>query len=314
MHRGLVLNIQRYCLHDGPGIRTTVFLKGCPLSCQWCHNPESQPAEPTIAISESRCIRCGLCLEACPRGGDKRGWDSFSKRSPAPFFVEAADCVHCGACVEACPTGARQWVGSSMPARQVVDEVLRDRPFHDQSSGGVTLSGGEPLMQPAFLIPLLRSLKDHDVHTAVDTCGFAPRQTVADVARHTDLFLYDLKCLDDGLHRRHTGVSNLSILDNLKALTALNANIWVRIPLIPGFNLDDTLLGELADFIASLQGIRQVNLLPYHRLGANKWQRDEGGVSVSEARSARTDPITPEQIDRALHWFRGAGLTTFVGG
>ena len=280
MDRGLVFNIQRYCLHDGPGIRTTVFLKGCPLSCSWCHNPESQPRGPAIRVMESRCVRCGHCHEACPQEEQAVAHhDSLPADVPPEHRLETqrpiirADCTFCGACVDACPTGARQMVGREMTVDEVVAEVLHDRMFHDQSGGGVTLSGGEPLAQAPFVLRLLQALRRRSIHTALDTSGFAPRQVILDVAPWVDLFLYDVKCVDDQAHRRQTGVSNTLILENLKTLGAIHANIWIRIPLVSGFNLDDAQLDASARYVASIPGVQQVNLLPYHRMGTGKSQR-----------------------------------------
>jgi len=314
MERGLVFNIQRYCLHDGPGIRTTVFLKGCPLSCSWCHNPESQPREPAIRVIESRCVRCGHCHEACPQEQAGKRVDSSSHVPNDQRPVIPADCTLCGACVEACPTGARQMVGRDMTVEDVVNEVLRDRMFHDQSGGGATLSGGEPLAQAPFVLRLLQALRARSIHTALDTSGFAPRQVILDVAPWVDLFLYDVKCVDDQAHRLQTGVSNALILENLKTLGAIHANIWVRIPLVSGFNLDDAQLDASARYVASIPGVQQVNLLPYHRMGTGKSQRHGDPTAGEPLGLSAADDISPEQIDRAANLFRAAGLRTLVGG
>jgi pyruvate formate lyase activating enzyme len=298
MEPGRILNIQRYCLHDGPGIRTTVFLKGCPLTCPWCHNPESQQAEAEVRVLEARCVRCGQCSEACPQRSAEETVDQADIR-----------CTRCGMCVEACPTGARQMLGQLMTVEQVLERVLRDRLFYDDSGGGVTLSGGEPLMQPHFSLGLLRACRGQSVHTALDTCGYASRDTLLALAAEVDLFLYDLKCMDDQLHRAQTGVSNESILENLQALAAIHDNIWIRIPLIPGFNDSPDQLESAARFVATLPGARQVNLLPYHKLGTDKAKWRAASDETSRVASASEE-----------HWrtlaaaLRSTGLPVLIGG
>jgi len=287
---GLVFNIQRYSLHDGPGIRATVFLKGCPLSCAWCHNPESRAPAPELRWLQSRCMDCGECLAACP------------ERHGAPRTAhEAGRCTLCGSCVEACPTGAREIMGRHMSVAEVVDHLLRDRVFMDQSHGGVTISGGEPLAQPEFTRQLLDALRAESVHTALDTCGFAPTQVLLAVAAAADLVLYDIKAIDDQVHRRHTGVSNHLILANLETLARAHNNIWVRVPLLPEVNVDAESLAGIARFVASIGGIRQVNLLPYHELGTTK-ARPTDGVETK----CRLGTLSDAQVRRAVAIFRAA--------
>lgn len=294
MLSGKVLNIQRYAIHDGPGIRTTVFLQGCPLRCWWCHNPESQPAEPAIAVLESRCIRCHTCWEVCPLCVDNT--QAADGRAP---------CRACGACVAACPTAARQMIGRAMTVDDVLATILEDRIFYDQSGGGVTFSGGEPLAQPEFLESLLRACRAAGVHTAVDTCGHASEEALLTAARYTDLFLYDLKLIDPQQHAAETGQSNQRVLANLAALGRLGANIWIRVPLVPGVNNDDESLAALARVAAATAGVSQVNLLPYHTLGTYK-----GGRS----RFSEVEACPVAAVAAAASHFEAAGLRVCAGG
>ncbi len=303
MDRGLIFNIQRYSLHDGPGIRTTVFLKGCPLTCLWCHNPESKSRQREIRVVESRCVRCGRCLEACSQG-------------PLAAVADAPEtCTHCGECVAACPTGARQLVGREMSVPEVVHEVLRDRTFFDQSGGGATLSGGEPLLQAAFVRRLLEAFRREAVHTALDTSGYAPTEALLDVAAWVDLFLFDLKSLDSTVHHRQTGVPNDLILQNLQTLGSIHDNIWIRVPLVPGFNTDIGQLAATARYVATIPGVKQVNLLPYHRMGSGK-VNPAGGASghPKSAGPPIFGDLSREQLDEAAELFRAAGLHTLIGG
>ncbi len=277
MQQGTVFNIQRFSLHDGPGIRTTVFLLGCPLACAWCHNPEGMSFQPEVVIVGNRCIRCGECVEACPRdlpSGDGRG-----------FSGDRADCTVCGTCVDVCPTEARQLVGRSMTVDEVLTEVLKDRVFYDESGGGVTFSGGEPLSQAEFLLAALEACRAEGIHTAVDTCGYAPWETLRAVAALTDLFLYDLKATDDRVHRKYTGVSNASILENLKALGGEHGAIWLRVPVVPGVNDCTENFAVTGKLASSIPAVRRVSLLPYHAMGNGKRERVGRPAELSDLRS-----------------------------
>lgn len=303
MLQGTIFNIQRYSLHDGPGIRTTVFFKGCPLRCSWCHNPESQAAEPTVSYLENRCVRCGMCIAACPQGGmGPGGWPEQARR-----------CVRCGACVEVCPSGARQLIGRTLTVDELLDEILKDRLFFEESGGGATFSGGEPLLQSGFLAAVLARCRAEMLHTVVDTCGHASTDALLNIARLVDLFLYDIKALDDDLHRRLTGASNGLILENLRALSRVHRNIWLRVPLLPGLNDSDEQLGNLSRFAASVPAVRRVHLLPYHRLGSQKL----ASLGCAEPDSAGGRPArepTADDLQRAAEFFRTAGLPVYTGG
>ena len=294
---GLVFDIQRFSLHDGPGIRTTVFLKGCPLSCPWCHNPEGVSPRPEVLFAPGRCVRCGACADVCPEA-----WDGAAA---APERAER--CRRCGACVEACPGGARRMAGREMTAAEVVSEAARDRVFHEESGGGVTFSGGEPLAQPAFLLELLEGCRAAGIHTALDTCGHAPREHVLEAGTRADLVLFDLKSPDAARHRAATGVDNALILGNLRALAAAGAILWLRVPVIPGFNDDDEGALTTARLAASLGAVRRVSLLPYHPLGRHK-----GGTAART--SPALEPPPAARLETLARTYREHGLEVRIGG
>jgi len=301
MHSGLVFNIQRYSVHDGPGIRTTVFLKGCPLQCAWCHNPEGISPRREILVIETRCLGCGECRRECPHAAEAPG--------NGPLPPQVGRCELCGACVEACPAGARRLVGEEMTVSQVMARVLRDRLFFEESGGGVTFSGGEPLSQPEFLRELLSACRAQDLHTAVDTCGMAPTERLLGIAPLTDLFLYDLKIIEDGLHAQYTGVSNRQILDNLQALGKVHANIWLRVPLIAGINEQGEALEAAARFASAIPSVRQVNVLPFHATGVKKSERLGRTNGAPRFRPPSTDAVAG-----AVKIFQNAGLRARTGG
>lgn len=260
---GRVFNIMRFSLHDGPGIRTTVFLKGCPLQCSWCHNPESQSAAPEVMYASGRCVHCGDCVEHCPHGA--LSWRGRPVR-------EAGKCRSCGTCVDACPSGARHLAGQSMSVNQLVDVIRRDAVFFEESGGGVTFSGGEPFMQPEFLKAIIAACKQHGMHVAVDTCGFVPTGTLLDTGDAVDLFLYDIKAVNDSRHRQITGVSNQLILANLECLVQHGAAIILRMPVIPGLNDDPENIDHALCLMSKLK-LRKLDLLPYHEIGTDKYSR-----------------------------------------
>lgn len=301
MQSGLVFNIQKYSLHDGPGIRTTVFLKGCPLCCSWCHNPEGISPRRELLVVEGRCAVCGECRKACRFAGQIPGEGMLPTRNEP--------CILCHECVESCPTGARQMAGRQMTVAEVMTEVLKDRLFYEDSSGGLTLSGGEPLMQPAFTKAILEACKKQGVRAAVDTCGFGCTDHLLEFARLADVVLYDLKFMDAALHQEHCGVSNKPILANLLALDALERPLWIRVPVIPGVNDTEANLSGIAQFAAGLRSVRQVNLLPYHPTGAQKFAR----LGRSYPLESTTAP-TAGDMDRARRLFEAKGLVTRIGG
>ena len=240
--KGTVFNIQRFCVNDGPGIRTTVFLKGCPLSCVWCHNPESQRFEPEILFYKDKCTGCGRCK--CVTAADRD-------------FV--------------CFNGAKEICGKTVSANEVTAEVLKDKPFYENSGGGVTLSGGEPLAQYDFSLELLKKAKENGIHTAIETCGYAEKSKILEIAKYVDLFLFDCKETDQELHKEYTGFDNKIILDNLKALSDAGSKIILRCPIIPGFNDRAEHFKGISEIAGKLSGIEHIEVEPFHPLGESKY-------------------------------------------
>ncbi|MBN1303860.1 MAG: glycyl-radical enzyme activating protein [Anaerolineales bacterium] len=257
---GTIFDIRKYSLHDGPGIRTAVFFKGCPLECAWCHNPESQSFSPELIVHPKRCIACRACVEVCLQAAiDER------------LGTDRGRCLACGDCVPVCFSDARELVGREMRLDRVMDQIKSDRVFYEQSGGGVTFSGGEPLSQPVFLQAALAACRELGIHTALDTCGHADWEVIDQVRSGVDLFLYDLKLFDEERHKAATGVSNALVLDNLRRLSELGHTVIVRIPIIPGANDDRGGLEQLGAFVAALPGAPPVELLGYHQTAEAKY-------------------------------------------
>ena len=259
--RGRVVSIRRFSTHDGPGIRTTLFLKGCSLHCAWCHNPETISPAPELAI-HPRCTACGACAAVC----------ACHRITPeGKHEFDRANCRACGRCVAVCPNKALTLYGEQRTPEELLPELLADRRFYRESGGGVTVSGGEPLLQSAFCAALFRELKREGIHCAVDTCGNVPFRAVEEVLPYTDLFLYDLKQMDDALHRRWTGASNRLILENLRRISAAGKEFEIRIPVVPGVNDTEEMFQAAAAFLRDLPGLRAVKLLPYHDFARSKY-------------------------------------------
>ena len=265
MTTGVIFDIKKYAIHDGPGIRTTVFFKGCPLACRWCHNPEGITAASQRIYHEDRCISCGVCIEICPQ--------KATTQTAEGVISDPSKCDLCRTCEDYCPPEAVEFVGRNVTVAEVIAQIKKDIAFYDESGGGITLSGGEPLMQPDFLLELLNACGDLDLHRTVDTTGYADAGLLLRVAKKTDLFLYDLKLMDADKHREFTGVSNEQILSNLKLLAQNDAKIQVRIPLIPGINNDTENIDRTGDFVSSLPGVQLISILPFHNSARGKYGR-----------------------------------------
>jgi len=302
MSQPLIFDIKRYSINDGPGIRATIFFKGCPLNCQWCHNPESISPKVQKLFTAAKCIGCGECCRVCPV--------SACSLTPDGVATDGDLCTLCGKCAEVCPTLATEMSGRYYSVEELLEVVKKERPFFDQSGGGVTFSGGEPLLYPEFLIEVLEACGRQDVHRAVDTSGFVKKETLLEVAQHTDLFLYDLKMLDAEKHKRYTGVDNRLILDNLAALAEYGAEVQVRIPLIGGVNDDDDSVAAMATYIADLPGEkRAVSILPFHDVARGKDEK----LGQERDLAALYEPGS-DALQKVIDVFAGYGLTATIGG
>jgi pyruvate formate lyase activating enzyme len=263
--QGIIFNIQSYSIHDGPGIRTVVFLKGCPLECFWCSNPESQNLNPELGVSPNLCKACGTCVERCP-------YKAVSLSEEGLPFTDPAVCILCGRCEIICPHNARKLYGKKYSIDQLIGKIEKDMPFFIRSGGGVTFSGGEPTVQYDFLLGALKACRKRFVHTAVETCGYMRDRTkLENLLNYLDLVLYDIKCMDGGKHERYTGVSNKLILDNAHLISSSGTEMIIRVPIIPGFNDSEDEMKRIAEFVLSLSSVEEVNLLPYHELGKTKY-------------------------------------------
>jgi pyruvate formate lyase activating enzyme len=299
METAVYTNIQRYSLHDGPGLRTILFLKGCPLSCRWCSNPETQRKEPELMYSPAQCIACGSCVEACEYG-------AFSRMGAGAINLDREKCVNCGTCAEACPTGAASMAGEEITVREAAEKLEADAVFFRRSGGGVTISGGEPSVYPTFVNELILELKKRGIHTAVETCGYAPWETLWKTVENADLVLYDLKLADPGRHKAAVGTDNTVIFENAKMMVERKKVIF-RIPVIPGYTADGENLTKLAEFVYFLgaggaggngsggaegPGILEVHLLPYHSFGSSKYR----GIGKNYELDS-LQPPTDEEMD-----------------
>lgn len=263
-HTGIVFNIQRFSVNDGPGIRTTVFLKGCPLNCIWCHNPESQSILPQIMYREENCISCGKCVSVCKSNAH------IMDKEKHLFLPK--NCTNCMECAKVC-FFAIEGVGNKVSPTDTINEVLKDRQYYENSGGGITLSGGEPLMQPEFCLEVLKIAKKNKLHTCIETCGYSKWNNILKISDYCDLFLYDIKLTDTDIHKKYTGVNNELILENLKKLDSIGKKIVLRCPIIPSINDNEAHFAKIAQIANSLKNVTAINILPYHSFGKVKYKK-----------------------------------------
>lgn len=294
-----IFNIQKFSIHDGPGIRTTVFFKGCPLQCIWCHNPESQNSGKEILYDKNKCTLCGSCIKTCQ--------NNAIELKDNDLETNMDKCTFCSDCTVCCINSARQIAGKEYTVDEVMKEVLKDRVFYKNSKGGVTLSGGEPLIYASFVEELLMKLKKENIHTAVDTCGAVDYKVLERVSEYTDLFLYDIKSMDEEKHILYTGVSNKNIINNLINLSKIHNNINLRLPIIEGINADENHIFEILKLIKNTN-IKKINLLPYHDIAMHKYEKL--GRKYYEYMQKPAD----EKLKRYKEIFEKEGYRVKIGG
>jgi pyruvate formate lyase activating enzyme len=296
---GIVFDIQRFSIHDGPGIRTIVFLKGCPLSCRWCSNPESQSLKPVIMYQKMNCIHCGRCIAAC-----KKGAISINNKG----FINRDICTACGECVNVCPASALTIKGRKMTVEQVVKELKKDAIYYRKSGGGITLSGGEPLVQSDFSQEIFKACKAQGWHTAIETTGYATPETIEKVFPYIDLALMDIKNINSDIHKEYTGISNEIILENVKQVSKITKMV-VRVPVIPNFNSSEQSILETCKFVKTLNNVDTVHLLPYHTYGENKYDLLGRDYLMKESKSVNSDEI--ENLKKIVE---SQGIKCIIGG
>ena len=298
----LIFDIKRYAINDGPGIRVTIFLKGCPLNCKWCHNPESIPVKQQKMYSSDKCIGSAECIKHCPN-------DALTL-TPQGIVTDTDLCRMCGKCAEVCPTKAIEMVGELMTVEEVMTEIKREVLLMDNSKGGVTFSGGEPLLHHKYLIQLLDACGDEGIHRCIDTSGYSNQKILLEVAERSEHFLYDLKMMDSVKHKKWTGVANEKILENLQLLASIGKGLNIRIPLIRGVNDDDDNINESAKFIAALAGEKPiVNILPYHNIAGKKYLK----LDQTYDHEGMGEPDTNRQY-AVLEIFKSYGINAMIGG
>lgn len=300
MGTGIIFNIQKFSIHDGPGIRTTVFFKGCPLKCLWCHNPESQNTKKEMLYDRKKCVLCRTCETVCKAKAIRLENDRM--------VTDMNKCIFCGKCVTYCMYEARDIAGKEYTVDDVLKVVLQDKIFYKQSGGGVTVSGGEPLMQIDFVYELLRRLKEEGINTAVDTCGAVSFEVLERIAKYTDLFLYDIKLMDDQKHKEYIGVSNKLIIENLIKLSKIHNNINIRMPIIEGINADNSHIEETLKIIKDLN-IGKINLLPYHDIAKHKYHKL--GLGYDEEKMSKP---SDEKMNSYKEMLEKAGYKVKIGG
>jgi pyruvate formate lyase activating enzyme len=301
MNEGIIFDIKKYAIHDGPGIRTTVFLKGCPLNCWWCHNPESQKTESEIMLYTDRCIlSCNLCVERCPQKAIKKNGN---------IIINRKFCDSCGECEDICPSEAIKISGKKITVNYIMEEIEKDTLFYDESSGGITISGGEPMLQIDFLEQILKESKERYLTTVVDTSGYIDFSYFKRINDFVDLFFYDIKLMNDNLHKKYTGVSNKLILENLIKLSEIHNNIEVRIPLIEGITDTEENIKLIMGFLKKIKGIKKISLLNYHKGGIAKYDRLGIKYKLQNIR-----PLSDEKILKIKEYFEKQGFIVKIGG
>lgn len=297
---GAIFNIQTFCVHDGPGIRTTVFLKGCPLHCYWCANPESISPEPELGVIRTRCNKCTKCLEVCPQ-------QAITFDETDTIQIERTRCDTCGKCVEVCPEEALNTYGQVTGVEKVFEKVCRDERFYRGSGGGVTVSGGEPLAQALFVSALFKLCHEREIHTCLETSGYASSKVLKSTLRFTDYVLFDIKHMDPEIHRKYTGHSNELILRNAEAVIQTGVPTLFRLPLVPGVNDSLDNITRTAQFVKGLGDNLAIELLPYHRLGSGKYQALDRHYRMEE-----TKPPTLEQVEHVRETIEKHGVRCSV--
>lgn len=295
-----LMDVKRFAVHDGPGIRTTLFLKGCSLKCIWCHNPEGISLEPQMAYYQHKCIGCGECTRVCKTSAQIMVMGK-------EHLYERLKCVHCGACETVCLGEAMKLFGHRITVEEAMKTVLEDSIFYSASGGGVTVSGGEPLLHADFIQILFQELKKKNIHTAVDTCGNVPWAYFEMVLPFVDLFLYDIKHIDTKVHKTLTGAGNELILDNLKRLSASANHIEIRMPFVPGCNDDDDTIHRIGELLKTLF-IDRMKLLPYHSMARTKYQ-----ALGMEDTMPRVESPTDEMLSRAINILKSYGINAISG-
>ena len=299
--RGIIFDIKRYAIHDGPGIRTTVFFKGCPLQCLWCCNPESCKINPEIIYTESLCIHCGSCQLVCP--------NQAIKILKNKLKIVRKNCIGCGICANACPTNALKVSGKQYSVDELLKEIEKDNTFYLVSEGGVTVSGGECTVQAEFLLSFLKKCKQRYLHVTLDTCGFVKWRTFKKIVEYVDLVLFDVKIVNEEKHIKYIGKSNKLILENLLKLSKIGVPIIIRIPLIPRFNDSEQEINAIADLVLKLNNIKEVDVLPYHRLGESKYPKLNRKYKMRGVK-----PPGDECLGKIKNWFKNYGIKIKIGG